>query len=41
MFLLKRIMSVESMGTNEPVDRLTHGMREVLEWKKREESDEI
>jgi hypothetical protein len=40
MFLLKRIVPVESMGTNEPVSRLTHGMQEVLKWTKKKKSDE-
>jgi hypothetical protein len=26
---------VESIGTDEPVSRLTHGMREVLKWTKK------
>lgn len=31
MFLLKRIVPVKLMGTDEPVGRLTLGIREVLE----------
>ena len=41
MFLLKRIVLVESMGIDEPVGRLTHDIQEVLEWTKRVGSNEI